>query len=1162
MNYELNRVETFGFEAEWQPDHGHDVLVVTEPGGGFVVRQIDNIFNQAGWLFWMQHTPDLWDQPEAHRDTWAKNDPRRVRSGQKAAMWFTFFRRHHAGILREISVLPGQRVTLSFYAHAWSNGLAAHLDDPYWSDGAGREVVDWLESDVVPRDTGDPEHDARGNIVLRAGIDPHGGWYPLDSGIIWSPGRCIYNGYSQQPITVSCIVPAGVTEITVLLESTVYYKFKHNDIYVDDVTVTIEDPVGQHVEAGSKLGLHILRNGPGVAEFLAAGPAVALFDTDLGLSASAPAATLCIGKIAHSSFDAQSLYSEGMTPGAAARLLVERDRARYEDHPRITHWVGFNEPVWTTAEQMTWYAQLEIERIRALQALGLRAVIGEFATGTPELDQWGDFLAALRYGADHDALLGLHEYSCPWMWWMAGEHQLHAGEDQGREGWTTLRYRKVKRLVLEPNRIEIPIVITECGIDPMVNPKPPGAPARPWTGLADYWREHDGEDNAAAYYVQQLIWYDDELRQDDYVRGAAIFCGGNYGGTWAHFDIAGTPVIEGLRQLVAGPGGPPMPPEPPEPPEPPIAPTGRGAPREQYERTYVLLPPQADAGMWEASGRVAVTTRWTIGGSADDGGVGDLDSRRVFAVNPDEWPGDLCTWYADYYPGIELVSIRVDSAIELYYELLLEAQGPVSEAAHVWMRDPRWAGHNLGGPTGEETIGTDGCVVSVLSTMLRERLGYDVRPDELNDALNEAGVFYNEDLIDWALFAWQFSAVHWIGRQNRAFSAAKVQALLDEPDAAVIVVVAGGTHFCYLTAIDGHTLEVDDPLYPGAPHHRDISEVSGVRLFTVDARGSETEPAPQARSIRGVHGAPVTFAPTDQDYWIGELTAMGVRWYKDMSCDVDWCRRLLDAGIEPVVRLYQAEQFPGRLYQDRLDVARRLCEAGITYFEIGNEPNLPHEWCAEYREQLDWHNANLVDHLASNWWRDAQEILAIGGKLALYAMAPTERGGGTNERYSSIEWLQRYLAAVRALAPAQITGHVEAGRIWLAVHVSPFERPCGYDPYSAGEHPDDMCLRAFEVYREIAAEALGTTPTMIGTEGGLYSPEHLRALGWAAYSEADWTRRMPEMYAYVVEHYPYVLAICPWILTDEGVADSRWRDNGWYHGREARPVAVALRGAG
>ena len=50
--------------------------------------------------------------------------------------------------------------------------------------------------------------------------------------------------------------------------------------------------------------------------------------------------------------------------------------------------------------------------------------------------------------------------------------------------------------------------------------------------------------------------------------------------------------------------------------------------------------------------------RYTVGGSSDDGGIGDLDRRRVIAVNPQLWNGDLRSWYQQNYAGIDYVPIQ------------------------------------------------------------------------------------------------------------------------------------------------------------------------------------------------------------------------------------------------------------------------------------------------------------------------------------------------------------------------------------------------------------------------------------------------------------------------------------------------------------------------
>jgi hypothetical protein len=103
----------------------------------------------------------------------------------------------------------------------------------------------------------------------------------------------------------------------------------------------------------------------------------------------------------------------------------------------------------------------------------------------------------------------------------------------------------------------------------------------------------------------------------------------------------------------------------------PLEPRVRGKPREQYERVYVLLPP--DAGKEWALAVVEATwdrAAYTIGGSADDAGIGDLDHRTVIAINPHEWgPGEDGTglegFFRRHYPGVEFRPIIADMPEEL-----------------------------------------------------------------------------------------------------------------------------------------------------------------------------------------------------------------------------------------------------------------------------------------------------------------------------------------------------------------------------------------------------------------------------------------------------------------------------------------------------------------
>jgi len=426
----------------------------------------------------------------------------------------------------------------------------------------------------------------------------------------------------------------------------------------------------------TKLGAHVLRAAADLGEYIQAGPAVVKLVGDWGMASDVPEGVLVIGRRHSADYDAQLQKNTGKTPLEAAQQFVHDQLETYESNPHIKYWEGQNEPVWNTAEEMSWYAQSEIERMRLMADRGLKCVIGNFATGSPPLDLWPAFFSALQAAKQYQALLGLHEYSCPWMWWMTGKHQLDPNADEGDEGWTILRYRKVYRQYLIPNGLgDVPLVITECGIDPLVNPKPPDVKGGAWNQLGRFWARHDNEPDKADYYYRQLVWYDKEMQKDDYVIGATIFTWGNFGGTWKDFDIAGTGVAKKLVAYTqANPATPfKYPKEGKKPSELPSP--HRGLPRAQYKRTYVLLPPDADAawarvvveGMWDDK-------RYTIGSSADDAGIGDLDARRVIAVNPHKWPGSLSlgSFFKKYYPGVEYKSITATTPAELAKKLASE----------------------------------------------------------------------------------------------------------------------------------------------------------------------------------------------------------------------------------------------------------------------------------------------------------------------------------------------------------------------------------------------------------------------------------------------------------------------------------------------------------
>jgi|GEM_PF-3439183 len=269
---------------------------------------------------------------------------------------------------------------------------------------------------------------------------------------------------------------------------------------------------------------------------------------------------ILIGRV-HSpdyTFDApDSLFRSGQRPIETARKFIESQRERYRSASMIKLWEGPNEPLIRESGEMRWYADFEAERLRLLSDLGLRGVVGNFASGTPEIHFWKEFASALDACRKYNGVLGVHEYSSPWMW---------GGVDTSGEGWTTLRYRRAYRETLQPMGFgDVPLLITECGLGE-TGAAQKGVTNGPWRNHLEWWRSWDGssdpidywrgdERSPERYYAEQLEWYDGELQRDPFVIGACIFIlGGRSSTGWEQYDIAATKVVEHLAEYFrAGP---------------------------------------------------------------------------------------------------------------------------------------------------------------------------------------------------------------------------------------------------------------------------------------------------------------------------------------------------------------------------------------------------------------------------------------------------------------------------------------------------------------------------------------------------------------------------------------------------------------------------------
>lgn len=337
------------------------------------------------------------------------------------------------------------------------------------------------------------------------------------------------------------------------------------------------------------------------------------------------------------------------------------------------------------------------------------------------------------------------------------------------------------------------------------------------------------------------------------------------------------------------------------------------------------------------------------------------------------------------------------------------------------------------------------------------------------------------------------------------------------------------------------------------------------------------QPVPGA--IVGIHGPPGVGCPprADWDRWIKVLHEMGVMWFK--QCDdgdlsrrdiLDWCRRLKAEGIEPIVRYFKDHQFPNPLPDAHFEKMRRYADAGIVWAEIGNEPNLDHEWQQSWWGRVDFNNPEVIRLLAEGWVRDAQRALQAGVRPAFYAMGPTDWRGGVHPTLSSVYFTSRLALYLAERRRAETIDIFQRGG-WFAVHAATYEQPDDFDPFRPDGTIWDVTLRGYEIVIKCFRDAFGPAldvdriPIM-STEGGVFTPESTSMAGHIRLnSEAEHAERVVSMFRWLERNSP-LQAMCPWCLSADGFGgpfDPRFNADGWFTrangGLRERPVVDAMR---
>lgn len=267
------------------------------------------------------------------------------------------------------------------------------------------------------------------------------------------------------------------------------------------------------------------------------------------------------------------VYFEHQRLGAEGGRQIAEVVAHAHACPSIGYWELHNE-AWHEGSEMRRYSDLSVDFMKALEAIGRKAVIGCFSTSRPDEGEWPNFRGALEYAYPRGHTLGLHEYSAPLVWWGVGPYQWDHTANRAypawpgpaptpniaNEGWWMLKHRKAIRAIKEMG-VEVPdILITECGNDDVW--------PRPSEHQAKGFREWAGQPEVQQYgdWVAQALWISQEYLLTGKIKGWVGFGFATEDPDWNSFDESQEPEVLGrlkATQAALVRGAAPAPPSTP-----------------------------------------------------------------------------------------------------------------------------------------------------------------------------------------------------------------------------------------------------------------------------------------------------------------------------------------------------------------------------------------------------------------------------------------------------------------------------------------------------------------------------------------------------------------------------------------------------------------------
>jgi hypothetical protein len=540
----------------------------------------------------------------------------------------------------------------------------------------------------------------------------------------------------------------------------------------------------------------------------------------------------------------------------------------------------------------------------------------------------------------------------------------------------------------------------------------------------------------------------------------------------------------------------------------------RGLPREQYVRTYILLPPGAGSA-WALA---AVEATWderrnTIGGSADDAGIGDLSDKRVIAVNPADWTGnasDLEQFFQLHYPGTQYAAVVAATPGELLQKL-----GGSDYPFELWQLDPRWRDRGFGAPSCLSTIGTHGCYITGLAIVLR-KLGLDphATPVTVDQQLGPEGYVGCRVL-------WDAAEAH-LGLEIKGGTQADADAYL-AAGMAVMAEVEPDTfeHFVVLDRRVGDDYLAHDPLrgdsvmvsqrYPGVESYRLVRPVTSPRVALSglhDASGGQYMVSRGAMGYCLAHHV-VQHSPIGIDH--SAMANNGVQ----VLCRLNWGYA---DGTGTLPRPENKDSFVDAVVQTILEAR------GVYAFHVGNEPNNRQEWPGFGTSDEYALTPGYVAQVYNQIWERVQGQARLGPPpLDPYY------GPGSNNREWWIDILNRMRGAHALFLHAK-TQTNDPGEVWSEAR---FE----HDPLRW----QYLHMRVVETSLEVVPAAYSGLPVFITETNPQHKHQIGGELGWVA-DNREWVREVKRYIAHLNSRGLNIRAVIyyrmeadAWRLEDKGM---------------------------